>query len=141
MPNSFGVNFSRSERRTMRAWFLSILLSLEVCLPSQNVSAATLDKIKFPYSPIAWNSLPWWMAKEGGFFEKYGLDVDMYFEGASTVIVQAMLANEANLGGLAGPSVVANVVNGGDVIQVAAVVKTFTVPMYSQPSITDDAPS
>ena len=137
MSISFGVDFFWCKRITLRARILWILLTLAVCPPSQNVSAATPDKIKFPYSPIAWNSLPWWMAKEGGFFEKYGLDVDMYFEGASTVIVQAMLANEANLGGLAGPSVVANVVNGGDVIQVAAVVKTFTVPMYSQPSITD----
>ncbi len=101
------------------------------------VDGATLEKIKFPYSPIAWNSLPWWMAKDGGFFEKNGLDVDMYFEGASSVIVQAMLAGEGNFAGLAGPAVVSNVVNGGDVIQVAAVVKTFTVPMYSQSSIKD----
>jgi ABC-type nitrate/sulfonate/bicarbonate transport system substrate-binding protein len=100
---------------------------------------ATLEKIRFPYSPIAWNSLPWWMAKEAGFFEKYGLDVEMNFEGASSVIVQAMLAGEANFAGLAGPAVVSNVLNGGDVIQVAAVVKTFTIPMYSQASITDVA--
>lgn len=135
MSNSFGVNFFWSKRIAMRARLLWILISLAVCLPSQKLSAATVDKIRFPYSPIAWNSLPWWMAKEGGFFDKYGLDVDMFYEGASSTIVQAMLANEANLAGLAGPSVVANVINGGDVIQVAAVVKTFTIPMYSQPSI------
>src|ERR1044071_240025 len=101
------------------------------------VVAATLEKIRFPYSPIAWNSLPWWMAKEGGFFEKNGLDVELNYEGASSVIVQAMLANEANFAGLAGPAVVSNVVSGGDVIQVAAVVKTFTIPMYSQSRLKD----
>src|SRR5947208_17163482 len=79
------------------------------------------------------------MAKEARFFEKYGLDVEMNFEGASSVIVQAMLAGEANFAGLAGPAVVSNVVNGGDVIQVGAVVKTFTIPMYSQPSINEVA--
>ena len=120
-----------------RAWPLFLLVSLILLLLSIESRAATLEKIKFPYSPIAWNSLPWWMAKEAGFFEKQGLDVDMYYEGASSVIVQAMLAGEANFAGLAGPAVVANVVNGGDVIQVAAVVKTFTIPMYSQPSIKD----
>src|ERR1043166_252221 len=103
------------------------------------VVAATLEKIRFPYSPIAWNSLPWWMAKEGGFFEKNGLDVELNYEGASSVIVQAMLANEANFAGLAGPAIVSNVVNGGDVIQVAAVVKTFTIPMYSQAVIKEVA--
>jgi ABC-type nitrate/sulfonate/bicarbonate transport system substrate-binding protein len=71
--------------------------------------------------------------------EKQGLDVDMFYEGASSVIVQAMLAGEANLAGLAGPAVVSNVLNGGDVIQVAAVVKTFAIPMYSQSGIKDVA--
>ena len=50
------------------------------------------DKIKFPYSPISWNSLPWWMAKDAGHFERNGLDVDLFYEGASSAIVQAMLA-------------------------------------------------
>ena len=97
------------------------------------------DKIKFPYSPISWNSLPWWMAKDAGHFERNGLDVDLFYEGASSVIVQSMLAGEANFAGLAGPAVVSNVINGGDVIQIAAVVKTFTVPMFSAPTIKEVA--
>jgi ABC-type nitrate/sulfonate/bicarbonate transport system substrate-binding protein len=97
------------------------------------------DKIKFPYSPISWNSLPWWMAKDAGHFEKNGLDVDLFYEGASSAIVQAMLAGEANFAGLAGPSIVSNVIGGGDVIQIAAVVKTFTIPMYAQASIKEVA--
>jgi len=97
------------------------------------------DKIKFPYSPISWNSLPWWMAKDAGHFERNGLDVDLFYEGASSAIVQAMLAGEANFAGLAGPSIVSNVLGGGDVIQIAAVVKTFTVPMYAQASIKEVA--
>ena len=55
-------------------------------------------------------SLPWWMAKDAGHFERNGLDVDLFYEGASAVIVQAMLA-------------------GGPIS--AAVVKSFTVPMFS----------
>ncbi len=119
--------------------FITALFLASALLWLGRVDGATLEKIRFPYSPIAWNSLPWWMAKEARFFEKYGLDVEMNFEGASSVIVQAMLAGEANFAGLAGPAVVSNVVNGGDVIQVAAVVKTFTIPMYSQPSINEVA--
>jgi len=119
--------------------FITALFLASALLSLGRIDGATLEKIRFPYSPIAWNSLPWWMAKEARFFEKYGLDVEMNFEGASSVIVQAMLAGEANFAGLAGPAVVSNVVNGGDVIQVAAVVKTFTIPMYSQPSINEVA--
>ena len=119
--------------------FITALFLASALLSLGRIDGATLEKIRFPYSPIAWNSLLWWMAKEARFFEKYGLDVEMNFEGASSVIVQAMLAGEANFAGLAGPAVVSNVVNGGDVIQVAAVVKTFTIPMYSQPSINEVA--
>ena len=114
-----------------------LLLSVTLVSFSFDSRAATLEKIKFPYSPIAWNSLPWWMAKDAATFEKNGLDVDLFYEGASSTIVQAMLAGEANFAGLAGPAIVSNVSNGGDVIQVAAVVKTFTIPMYSQSSIKD----
>jgi ABC-type nitrate/sulfonate/bicarbonate transport system substrate-binding protein len=135
--NALSSGESSNRRSTMnrRGATIALLFLMSTLLWHPEVEAAALEKIKFPYSPIAWNSLPWWMAKEGGFFEKYGLDVEMSYEGASSVIVQAMLAGEANFAGLAGPAVVSNVLNGGDVIQVAAVVKTFTIPMYSQPSI------
>ena len=102
-------------------------------------AASAPDKIRFPYSPISWNSLPWWMAKDAGHFGKNGLEVELAYEGASSVIVQAMLAGEANFGGLAGPAIVSNVINGGDVIQIAAIVKTFTVPMFSAPNIKEVA--
>ena len=115
-----------------------LFLAFSICFKDPAAGAA-LEKIRFPYSPISWNSLPWWMAKDAGYFEKNGLDVDLFFEGASSVIVQAMLANQASLAGLAGPAVVSNVLSGGDIIQIAAVVKTFTIPMYARPGINDVA--
>jgi NitT/TauT family transport system substrate-binding protein len=115
-------------------------LGLALVFAFQPAGAASVpDKIKFPYSPMSWNSLPWWMAKDAGHFERNGLDVDLFYEGASSVIVQAMLAGEANFAGLAGPAVVSNIINGGDVIQIAAVVKTFTVPMFSAATIKEVA--
>lgn len=94
-----------------------------------------LDKVKFPYSPISYHSLPWWVAYEAKLFEKHGLDVDPVFAGASSLIVQSMLAGEADLAGMAGPAVISNVLKGGDVIQIAALVKSFSVPLYVQPAI------
>jgi len=95
--------------------------------------ATALDKIKFPYSPISYHSLPWLVAYEANLFEKHGLEVDPVFAGASSLIVQSMLAGEADLAGMAGPAVISNVLKGGDVIQVAALVKSFSVPLYVQP--------
>ena len=100
---------------------------------------AAVDKIKFPYSPISYHSLPWLVAYEAKLFEKHGLEVDPVFAGASSLIVQSMLAGEADLAGMAGPAVISNVLKGGDVIQVAALVKSFSVPLYVQPTITQVA--
>jgi ABC-type nitrate/sulfonate/bicarbonate transport system substrate-binding protein len=122
-----------------RIIFSVCLLTTIIGAPGMILAGAAPDKIKFPYSPISWNSLPWWMAKDAGHFERNGLEVDLFYEGASSVIVQAMLAGEANFGGLAGPAIVSNVISGGDVIQIAAIVKTFTVPMFSAPQIKEVA--
>ena len=101
--------------------------------------AAALDRIKFPYSPISYHSLPFFVAYEAKLFEKHGLEVDPIFAGASSLIVQSMLAGEADLAGMAGPAVISNILKGGDVIQVAALVKSFSVPLYVQPAITQVA--
>ncbi len=118
---------------------VSACLAIVIFISVGTSSAATLDKIRFPYSPIAWNSLLWFVAKDAKLFEKHGLDVDIFFEGASPLIVQEMLAGEVQLGGVGGPTVITNVLKGGDVIQVAAVTQTFTTPLYVQPSITEIA--
>src|SRR5215470_7161790 len=93
------------------------------------------DKVRLPYSPIGWESLAWYVGKDGGYYEKYGIDADIFFQGASSEIIQAMLAGDAQFAGIGGPAIIANVIAGGDVIQVAALVKTFTIPIYAQPSI------
>src|SRR5258706_9004565 len=119
--------------------FVAVVALVITFAAAPGFSGAAPDKIKFPYSPMSWNSLPWWMAKDAGHFEKNGLDVDLFYEGASSVIVQAMLAGDAQFAGIAGPAIISNVLSGGDVIQIAAVVKTFTIPMYSQPQIKEVA--
>lgn len=132
------VTMTRREEIWMHRQLLSFLafFTLVAVIWSTVETVTALDKIKFPYSPISYHSLPWLVAYEGKLFQKHGLEVDPVFAGASSLIVQSMLAGEANLAGMAGPAVISNVLKGGDVIQVAALVKSFSVPLYVQPSIT-----
>src|SRR6266542_646322 len=58
-------------------------------------TALAATKVSFPFTPISAASLPWWIAKESRYYEKYGLDVDMIYVGASPVIIQAMLGGQA----------------------------------------------
>jgi ABC-type nitrate/sulfonate/bicarbonate transport system substrate-binding protein len=78
--------------------------------------------VSFPFTPISGASLPWWIAKESRFYEKHGLDVDMIFVGASPVIIQAMLGGQAGVGAGGGPPLVTNVLQGGDIVQVATTI-------------------
>ncbi|HEY3154058.1 MAG TPA: hypothetical protein VGK65_20530, partial [Candidatus Binatia bacterium] len=57
-------------------------------------TALAATKVSFPFTPISAASLPWWIAKESRYYEKYGLDVDMIYVGASPVIIQAMLGGQ-----------------------------------------------
>jgi ABC-type nitrate/sulfonate/bicarbonate transport system substrate-binding protein len=100
--------------------FLSITILLIVTLAS--TLAAAVTKVSFPFTPISAASLPWWIAKESRFYEKYGLDVDMIYVGASPVIVQAMLGGQAGVGAGGGPPLVSNILQGGDVVEVATTV-------------------
>lgn len=96
-----------------------------------------LTKVPFPYGPLGLNSLPWIVAKEARLFERHGLDVDMVYIGASSVMVQSMLAGSANIAGFAGPAVITNVLRGGDIIQVAAMAPFFTQSVMVHPDIRD----
>ena len=62
------------QRRLLRALgFLAFALTV---FPTVEPATA-LDKIKFPYSPISYHSLPWLVAYEAKLFEKHGLEVDL----------------------------------------------------------------
>ena len=95
------------------------MILLALLLPS---FAPAATKVSFPFTPISAASLPWWIAKESRFYEKYRLDVDMIYVGTSPVIVQAMLGGQAGVGAGGGPPLISNILQGGDVVEVATTV-------------------
>src|SRR5207253_2644511 len=100
---------------------------------ASSTHAAT--KVSFPFTPISAASLPWWIAKESRYYEKYGLDVDMIYVGASPVIIQAMLGGQAGVGAGGGPPLVSNVLQGGDLVQVATTVPYAIQSLIVKPAI------
>jgi ABC-type nitrate/sulfonate/bicarbonate transport system substrate-binding protein len=77
-----------------------------------------MKKVPLPFSPIGINCLPWFVAKEARLYEKNGIDVDPVFIGASSALFQSMLSGAADMAGSGGPSVISNVLQGGDIIHV-----------------------
>lgn len=112
-----------------------ILLVTLVLVISFNAQALAATKLSFPFTPISAASLPWWIAKEARFYEKYGLDVDMIYVGASPVIIQAMLGGQAFIGAGGGPPLVTNVLQGGDIVQVATTIPYAIQSLIVKPEI------
>ena len=102
-----------------------LIIAVALLLPG-SLRAQTLKKVPFPFSPIGLNCLPWFVAKEARLSEKYGLDLDPIFIGASSALFQSMLSGAAEMSGSGGPAIIANVLSGGDVIHVTAMVPRFT---------------
>ena len=116
----------------MRKLFLTVMLLTSTSIASTALAAT---KVSFPFTPISAASLPWWIAKESRFYEKYGLDVDMIYVGASPVIIQAMLGGQAGVGAGGGPPLVSNILQGGDVVQVATTVPYAIQSLIVKPEI------
>ena len=99
------------------------------------IGAQALKKVPLPFSPIGLSSLPLFVAKEARLYERNGIDVDVIFVGASSVLFQSMLSGAADLAGSGGPAIISNVLQGGDIIQVAATLPRFTQSIMVKPEI------
>jgi len=104
---------------------LIFLILFVFLVPSLSWGQA-LKKVPFPFSPIGLNCLPWFVAKDARIFEKHGIDFDPVFIGASSALFNAMLSGAADVAGSGGPAVISNILKGGDIIHITAMVPRFT---------------
>jgi ABC-type nitrate/sulfonate/bicarbonate transport system substrate-binding protein len=102
------------------------LIILVLLLTPSLLWGQALKKVPFPFSPIGINCLPWFVAKDARIFEKHGIDFDPVFIGASSALFNAMLSGAADLAGSGGPAVISNILKGGDIIHITAMVPRFT---------------
>jgi NitT/TauT family transport system substrate-binding protein len=110
------------------------IIAAALFLPSLP-QAQPLKKVLFPFSPIGLNCLPWFIVKEARLSEKYGIELDPIFIGASSALFQSMLSGAAEMSGSGGPAIIANILSGGDIIHVTAMVPRFTQSVMVKPEI------
>jgi ABC-type nitrate/sulfonate/bicarbonate transport system substrate-binding protein len=119
----------------MKRTLIPFVFTLLLFFGGSIFAAEGATKVFFPFTPISAASLPWWIAKEARYYEKYGLDVDMIYVGASPVIIQAMLGGQAGVGAGGGPPLVTNVLQGGDIVQVATTIPYAIQSLIVKPEI------
>ena len=88
------------------------------CVASVDPLAAQI--VKVPYVSISPTNGPLWIAKETNLFKKHNLDAQLIYIPGGTIIIQSMLAGEANVANMAPPAAMAAWVRGADLAVVAS---------------------
>jgi NitT/TauT family transport system substrate-binding protein len=78
---------------------------------------------------------PLWVARERGFFSKYGIDADTIFVRGAPTLVAAMQSNEIDVGYTGGTAVVGAVANGADLKVLMAFTNRVTYDLMVKPGI------
>jgi NitT/TauT family transport system substrate-binding protein len=110
-------------------WFIFFIASLWLTPLSH---AAELRRI--PYGTSASPShLPLWVAKDAGFFEKHGLNVEPVQIRGGSLITLAIITGNLPFSGAGAESVVAARAAGGDIVLLACPVDTDPVYLITRP--------
>lgn len=97
----------------------------------------TRTSVQVAYTSTSAANSAVWSAADGGYFDKYGLDVDVQNVATSPQAVAAMLSGQLAVnGGIAGTQMVAANLKGGDTVLLAATIPTFPNAVNVQPEIT-----
>jgi ABC-type nitrate/sulfonate/bicarbonate transport system substrate-binding protein len=113
---------------------LVVLLALFIS-PHRADAAEGLQKLRVAYAAItAAFSLPW-IAKEGGIFQRHGLDVELVYIAAGSRAVQTLVGGSIDIAAIGGPAGVDAKLAGADTIYIAIPVTRVLVFTVVAPQI------
>jgi NitT/TauT family transport system substrate-binding protein len=95
-----------------------------------------VEKIRIFYSAITGEQSAFYIVKESGMFQKYGLDPEMIYLDSGTIAVQAMLSGEIQLGLLGSTAAISSSLRGSDIKIIAGMINSLTYVLVSDPKIT-----
>lgn len=116
---------------------VSLLSSvLYLLAPSFCATAFSAENIRLAYiSDSPGSSAPYWIAKEAGFYKKYGLDVELIFINGSTRGIQSLIAGDLDFTGAVGTSAINGRLAGGDIFITDSLVNTLPYYIIANPKI------
>ena len=124
----------------MTAKFLRLCFAIivtVVAFSNMGVDAAQrqLVKLTVGYTPISGATLPFYVALDENFFQKYGFEVTPVFMGGSPLINSAILAGEFPMGYTGGGAIISSRLAGSDLISIACPLPVLTIDAWAKPEI------
>jgi ABC-type nitrate/sulfonate/bicarbonate transport system substrate-binding protein len=119
-------------------WLLvAVIVVLNCVVAFESSQAASAGRpIVIAHAAMNARVAPLWVARERGFFSKYGVPtVDTIFVRGAPTLVAAMQANEVDVGYTGGTAVVGAVANGADLKVLSAFTNRVTYDLMVKPGI------
>ena len=111
----------------------NILLGVLIAMLTARPASAQEMSVRAVYNALGGVMMPIWLAHEGDYFTKHGINVELSYL-AATSAVQAMVGGGQEIGLVGNQGIDAKLV-GADLIYVASGVPTFVFQMYARPEI------
>jgi NitT/TauT family transport system substrate-binding protein len=108
---------------------------LTVLLLAFGVDAYAQSKLMLGYSSLSSNQTPIWVAKEEGFYKRFGIDADLILIEGSTRGAQALISGDVPMMGMAGQAVISTRARGSDLVSVAGVVNKMNYIFVGSPNV------
>src|SRR5215470_11328851 len=121
-------------RREQLFFRQSLVMALTVVLLGFSTNGFA-ESIKLGYAALSGAHVAAWMAKEGGYLSKYGIDAELIYIPA-VAATQALIAGEIQLAQVTGVSTAGAILAGADVRIIASVQNKLAGTIYSRPEIT-----
>lgn len=96
-------------------------------LPAKPEAVATQAPIKLRvgYSASTIDQVPAWVALDGGYFQKNGLDVDLQYVGGGTDTLASLMSGEAQVSIQGGNEAMSAVAGGADLVLIASLLPVY----------------
>lgn len=110
-------------KTSLCVWSMAVLLAWAA-------AASGAQKIRACYSAVAGNMSPLWLAREKGFFAKYGMDVDLTLIQAGSTAAAAMISGEVPYCMITGTPIIQSRLAGSDLVMLAGITNSFDFTFF-----------
>ena len=93
------------------------------------------NRLMLGYSSLSSNQTPIWVAKEEGFYKRFGVEADLILIEGSTRGAQALISGDLPMIGMAGQAIISARARGADLVAVAGVVNKMNYIFVGSPSV------
>jgi NitT/TauT family transport system substrate-binding protein len=120
----------------MKSALLIFSCALTIFIAQVSHAVEGNEKIRIFYTAITGEQSIFWIVKESGMLQKYGIDPEMVFIDSGTLALQTMAAGDSHLGMVGSTAVVLSNLSGSGVKMIAGLVNNLTYILITDPKIT-----